>query len=301
MNLYQFDMNLLVIFDMIYTERHLTRAGEKLRLSQPAMSQALGRLRDMFEDPLFVRAGKQMTPTARAKLIAPQIKQVLHLAEQTLMDRGDFDPQTSTRTFTIAMSDYTELVLLPKLFRRLQKVAPQVRIKCKHLHDRDYQSAMDQNFADLMLGCVLDFGANVYQQSLFKDHEVVVVNADSQIVNQTLSPEAFVALKHCQFRLIETENREIDVELEKVGLQREVVLEVQHELVLPLVLRDNDIVVNLPKRMAQVYAEFLPLAILPLPLETPFFEIKQHWHERDHEDPAHQWFRSEVKALAEDL
>lgn len=300
MNLHQYDLNLLVIFDAIFKERHLTKAGEKLNMSQPAMSQALGRLRDLFNDPLFVRSGNEMVPTAQAKQIAPQVRQVLFLTEQAFTDRGAFDPSTSTRTFKLAMSDYTEMVVMPRLFKRLQTVAPNIRIESKHLSFNDYQAALDYNYLDLILACQLEFGANVYQQSLFQDKEVVVARADSPALKETLTLERYASYKHAQFQWFFDANV-IDYELQRQNLTRRVVLEVQHEMVLPLILKDNEVLVNMPERMANVFKELLPLEILDVPLPMIRYQFQQFWHERSHNDPAHQWLRAEIKQLSDAL
>lgn len=300
MNLHQYDLNLLIIFEMIYTERHLTKAGELLNLSQPAMSQALGRLRDTFQDPLFIRSGKEMLPTACASRIAPQVRQILQLSEQTFLDRGEFDPATSTRTFQLAMNDYAEMVILPRLFNRLQAIAPNIRLESKHLSLDDYQKELEVNELDMVLACSIGGGANVYQQSLFSDQEVVMVRNDSPILQEELTLERYVAHKHAQF-LWFNEINEVDQKLKQLKLSRQIVLEVQHEMVLPLVLRDNELLVNMPKRMATVFKEMLPLEILEIPLPLSQYTFRQYWHECNHHDPAHQWLRSEMRKTAETL
>lgn len=300
MHLHQYDLNLLIVFDHIFRERHLTKAGEQLNLSQPAMSKALGRLRDVFQDPLFVRSGKEMLPTACAERIAPQIQQVLHLTERTFLDRGDFDSSTSTRTFRMAMSDYTEMVLMPRLFKRLQTVAPHVRIQSEHLAHFNYREQLDNNSLDMILACGLDFGPNVLQQSIFQDREVIMLRADSPVLQEELTVKRYADLKHAQFRWF-FEDYPIDIALEKLNLKRNVVLEVQHELVLPLVLKDNDLLVNMPERMALLFKDLLPLEIIPLPLSRINYNFRQYWHERNHHDPAHTWLRNEIKSVAEEL
>ncbi len=300
MNLHQYDLNLLVIFDMIYSELHLTKAGQRLTMSQPAMSQALKRLRDTFQDPLFSRNGMVLVPTAQAHQMAPQVNQIVEMAQKTFLDKGSFDPEKSTRIFRLAMSDYTEMVIMPRLFKRLHKLAPHLKIECRHLSFNDYQSELDNGELDIVLACVIAFGANIYQQSLFKDREIVIVRKDSPALKKALTIERYVSFEHAQFLWMEREHQ-IDKELNKLGLKRPLVLQVQHELVLPLVLKNNDLLVNMPLRMANVFAEFLPLEILEIPLELTQYEFRQHWHQRNHQDPAHQWLRAQIHLLAQSL
>jgi DNA-binding transcriptional LysR family regulator len=298
MNLHEYDLNLLTIFNMIFTERHLTKAGEKLKMSQPAMSQALKKLRDAFDDQLFVRSGKELIPTNRANRLAPGIKQIIHLARDTFLDKEEFDPCQSCRTFKIAMSDYTEMVMLPLLFKRLQSVAPGIRLESKHLSRDAYRTDLEGENLDLILGCSLQFGANIYQQSLFNDEEVLIVRKDSPVLKEPLTQERYADLKHAQFKWFEEANL-IDKQLKSQKLARNTVLEVQHEMVLPLILRDSEIVINIPRRMANVFKEFLPLEILEIPLQVSQYNLKQYWHQKDHLDPANKWLRNEIKQIAD--
>ena len=267
MNLHDYDLNLLAIFDMIYGERHLTKAGERLNMSQPAVSQALKRLRETLNDPLFVRSGKELIPTSCADSIAPQVRQIVQLARNTFEDKGDFRPAESTRTFRLAMSDYTEMVVLPKLFKHLREVAPNIRLECKHLNADQYRNALDGEGLDIILGSSLKFGANIFQQALFEDEEVLLLRKDSPVLKENLDMEHYTKLRHAQFQWFFDEVT-IDAELRKHNLKRNIVLEVQHEMVLPLILQNNELVVNMPRRMAEVFRDFLSLEIRPGALQT---------------------------------
>ncbi|MCP3926603.1 MAG: LysR family transcriptional regulator [Desulfobacterales bacterium] len=298
MNLYKYDLNLLTIFDMIFSKGHLTKAGEILNLSQPAMSQALGRLREVFDDQLFVRSGKDMIPTSFAIKLAPKIREIMDLTEKTFIDRGDFDPVTSNRTFKLAMNDYTEMVIMPVLFNQLQKAAPNIKIRSEQISN-DYENELSHNL-DFILGCDIDFGANVYQKSLFNDREVVAVRCNHPVLMKELTPEIYSSLKHAQFKYGTCSNT-IDKEFNKIGLKRDIVLEIHHEMVLPLMLKDSDLIINIPERMAKVFKEMVPFEIIELPFVTVDYNFCQYWHERNHKDPAHIWFRSFLNSVADSL
>ncbi len=300
MNLHNFDLNLLTIFDMIFTERHLTKAGKILNMSQPAMSQALKKLRESFGDPLFVRVGNELVPTDSANRLAPLVKQMMDTAKSALLDKGEFDPANSSRTFQLAMSDYTEMILLPKLFKKVREMAPSVKLQSRHLPLDDYRSMLESHDIDLILGCSLDFGANTYQQALFEDEEIIVVRTDSKAANEPLTIESLLELKHAQFKGKECPNI-LDSELACMDLERVIVLEVQHELVLPIVIQNNDVAINMPRRMAEIYQEMLPITILELPFTVTKYQFCQHWHERNHQDPASKWLRREVNEIAKEL
>ncbi len=298
MNLYKYDLNLLTIFDMIFSEGHLTKAGEKLNLSQPAMSQALGRLREVFDDQLFIRSGKEMIPSAFAIKLAPKIREIMHLTEKAFIDGGDFDPVTSNRTFKLAMNDYTEMVVMPPLFNQLQKTAPNIKIKSEQVSN-DYENALSQNL-DFILGSSFSFGANIYQKSLFHDKEVLIVRSNHPVLSQELTPEVYASLKHAQFKNGSCSNT-IDEEFNKIGLKRDIVLEIHHELVLPLLLKDSDVIINIPERMAILFKKMLPIEIIELPFFVHGYNFCQYWHERNHKDSAHIWFRSLLSSIAGSL
>ncbi len=298
MNLYKYDLNLLTIFDMIFSKGHLTKAGEMLNLSQPAMSQALGRLREVFDDQLFIRSGKDMIPTSFAIKLAPKIREIMQLTEKTFIDRGDFDPVTSSRTFKLAMNDYTEMVIMPELFNQLQKAAPNIKIRSEQVSS-DYENSLSHNL-DFILGSDFDFGANVYQKSLFHDREVAAVRCNHPVLKKEFTPEVYASLKHAQFKNGTCSNT-IDEEYSKIGLKRDIVLEVHHEMVLPLLLKNSDLVINIPERMAVLFREMVKFEIIELPLIVEDYNFCQYWHERNHKDPAHIWFRSFLSSIANSL
>lgn len=300
MNLYSFDLNLLTVFHTIYCEQHLTKAGERLRLTQPAMSNALTRLREMLDDPLFVRSGKQMLPTPRAKEIAPIVEEMLKHAEKALIVQEPFNPKTSEKTFRLAMSDYTELVVFPLLFKWLTAEAPKIKIESIHLPPKNQQEILRSQEVDLMIGENLSEGANVYRQVLFYDREVCMVRQGHPLTKGEFTIEKYLDISFAQFKISEQYETQADKQLKSLGQSRKVVLKAHHELILPVVLLNTDMAVNLPERMAQFYQQFMPLEYRPIPLELAAFDIKQYWFERDHHDPAHQWFRNGVKALFDD-
>lgn len=299
MNLYQYDLNLLTIFDMIFRELHLTRAGKKLNMSQPAMSQALKKLRSIYQDQLFLRKGNYLVATERAQEIALQVGQIVELAKMSFENKAEFDPATSNRTFKLAMSDYTEMVIMPKLFKRIRNVAPHVKIENQHLTCQDYYQILSDGELDLVLASI-DFVGSTYRQFLFYDHEVVIVRKDSKALKSPLNLERYIAYDHAQFQWIDEVHR-IDQILNQQKRKRKIVLEVQHEMVLPLILQDNDLLVNMPLRMAQVFQKLLPLEILEIPVEICPYEFYQFWHERKHGDLAHSWLRKEIAAVAQSL
>lgn len=300
-NLCEFDLNLLIAFDAIYKEKNLTHAGQRLHLTQSAMSHALNRLRSVFDDPLFVRQGNQMVTTPLAEDLALNIRQALKLLEVTLEDRGRFDPQHSECTFNIGMGDYTAFVLLPELLYRLKPVAPGIRIRARHLTFEQRVACLDDGSVDLVIGCTQMFGANIYQQTLFQEKEVCILRKDHPHIGDTLSFEQYVNAEFICFSISDYGNDAIDEQLAEKGVKRKVMLMLEHELAIPKLVSSTNYIANIAERLADKFLEWLPVRILPVPLENTIFKIHQYWHNRNQIDPGHKWLRKSIRQVCEKI
>src|SRR5215813_5027044 len=166
------DLNLLVVFDAVFTERHISRAARRLGRSQPAVSGALARLRSLIDDPLFVRDGAGVRPTRLAKQLAAPIREALQLLNDSLRRERDYAPATSTRTFHLNLNDYTQTILLPRLLAHLKERAPRVRLATTSLPVHEMESALKHGALDLAVDCHTVSGIGLYQQKLFDDEFV---------------------------------------------------------------------------------------------------------------------------------
>lgn len=303
MNLYDVDLNLFVVFDAIFIERHLTHAGERLHLSQSAVSRALNRLRGLFGDPLFIRKGNQMVPTPRAEELAESIHDVLKYATLTLEDQGTFDPKRSERTFCLGMNDYYVYLLLPKLMTWLKPIAPNIRIKLRDLTFEQRQEALDEGSIDLLFGITQNFGSSVFQQALFEDREVCIVREGHPMIGKTLNLEDYLASEFVYLAMSEFAEDPIDTCLREEGRRRKIVLSVSHELAIPHLVSQTDYIANIAERLALETMGSLPVRLHPLPhpLKVPQLRIHQYWHERDHHDAGHQWLRRSVKTVCDQV
>ncbi|MCP4350020.1 MAG: LysR family transcriptional regulator [Desulfobacterales bacterium] len=301
MNLCEFDLNLLVAFDAIYKERNLTHAGHRLHLTQSAMSHALGRLRTVFDDPLFVRQGNHMVTTPLAEDMAVNIQQVLKLLEITLEDRGRFDPQRSESTFCIGLGDYTAFVLLPELLKILKPVAPKIHIKARHLTFEQRAASLDNGSADLVIGCEQVFGASIYQQVLFREREVCILSKDHPDIGDTLSFDQYINAEFIRLSLADYREDPIDEELAEKGVKRKVMIMTEHELTIPKLVSSTNYIANIAERLGKKFLEWLPVKILPVPLDNTRFKIHQYWHKRNQIDPAHKWLRRSIKQVCEKI
>ena len=295
MNLADFDLNLLVIFDAIYKEKNLTRAGQRLNLSQPAISHALNRLRSAFDDPLFVRHGYRMEPTPLTEELKENIKKVLELTERTLEDRGPFDPYRSTRTFHIGMQDYPMMVVLPKLLRFIKEQAPNIRIRTFHLTMENRKTALEDGKLDMVIGVRQDFGSSIFQQYLFRDREVCIVRQDHPTVKEDLSLEDYLESEFVGLSFSDVKQARIDRKLKEMGHKRKVRLTVENEVTIPQLVSQSDYLANIAELVAKEYVSWLPIKMLQLPIEIEDFEFYQYWHARHQKDPGHSWLRKLIK------
>jgi DNA-binding transcriptional LysR family regulator len=285
------DLNLLVALDALLEERNVTRAAQRLGLTQSAMSHVLRRLRALFDDPLFVRTPRGMLPTPRAQQLATPVRQILTDIDKTIHNKLQFDPMVEQRTFTIVMSDYVEFVLLPPLLAHLSKSASGINISVR-VAIQDVERALEDGRVDLVIGRFDQEMRSVYRQRLFEEEFVCVVRASHPVVKRSLTLDHYVNLPHL---LVSPRGIKaggiVDDELAKLGKQRRIALSVPHFLIAPHVIASSDLILTMVARMARAYASLLPLRIVTPPIKMPGFTLNQFWHERQHHDPGHTWLR----------
>jgi DNA-binding transcriptional LysR family regulator len=299
-NLAAVDLNLLVVFDALMSERHVTRAGQKIGLSQPATSNALSRLRNLFDDELFVRTPEGMQPTSRAIALEPMIQQVLLQIQSALISETPFVPETSERIFTLGMSDYVEFVLLAKLMQVLEVVAPRVKIQVRSTDRQEGLKLLDAEEIDLAIGFFPKCFSWHQEQLLFKEQYVCVSSRNNPKTRDTITLEDYLKASHLLVSPKEDMTGRVDWFLEKQNLKRHVAITVPHFLVAPFVLASTNLIATLAERVARTYADVLDLIVLPLPLEIPGFPVTMLWHTKNNSDPAHIWLRTTISGLSQD-
>jgi LysR family transcriptional regulator, transcriptional activator of nodD3 and syrA len=292
-----FDLNLLLAFDALWTERHVTRAARRIGVTQSAMSHALRRLRAQLEDPLFQTTPHGLSPTARAHAIAPSIAEALALVRRAVEEVGRFTPKTLRRTFTIATTDYGELALLPRLFARLSREAPEVQLVVRPEIDKGERELLSGEH-DLVLGVGVPEGTGLRGEELFNDGFVCLLRAGHPMARRPLTLSRFLELRHV---LVSPQGRgesAVDAALRARKLSRRLVLRVPHFLAAPLVIAESDAIITLPEHVARAVAAQHGLVIKKPPLPLPRFSFSQFWHTRNDGDAAHQWLRELVYAVA---
>ncbi len=292
MNINQVDLNLLVVFDTILEEGSVTAASRRLGLSQPAVSHALGRLRDVFADPLFVRGRGGMLPTPAAAELAGPIRSALRQIEQVVADLGPFDPTTSKHTVRITTSDYAELVMMPRLMAAMDERAPGMRVEVSPVTHGSPEDDLNSGRFDLAIGYVgLSVLPPVKSVVLFRDHLSCIVRQGHPVIGDALSFRDFVKAGHILTSPYGRPGGLIDDMLTSAGSSRRVALITPHFSVAPMVVASSDLIASLANRIAETYLGLLPIKVLPIPIEAPDFAISMAWHGRYDDDPRHQWLR----------
>lgn len=301
------DLNLLRVFDALMEDRNLTRAGFRLGLSQPAMSHALSKLRVLAGDPLFVRVPSGMKPTDHALQVAPSVREGLRLLASALEGEATFDPQVGQRQFQLLLSDIGEQVYLPRLMQHLGQVAPGVSVRVLNRPREAYASAFFAGEADLAIGVLPGLMAGFYQQRLFSDDYVCLVREGHPRIGTSLSVAQFVEESHV---VIEpggstyvganhntSTSTLIEQCLTREGIRRRIAVRVPHFMVVPEVVRSSDLIAAMPSYVIRHTQSRPGLKMLPFPFAVESFQIKQYWHERNHNDPGNRWLRSIIQGL----
>ena len=293
------DLNLLKLFDALLKERSVTLAGQRLGLSQPAASRGLGRLRRLLNDQLLIRASQGWELTPRAAELSEPVAKLLDDA-RTIVAPSTFDPSTATAKFTIATGDHMALLLMPALISKLLELAPGIDLVIPATSG-DNVDLITQGSADLAIGVFNDLPARFYRRSLYDEDLVCVVRHDHPVIYDKLTLKRYTSLSHLAVIVTGQGKNSVDEALKQKGLKRRVVMKLPHFLVAPMIVAKSDLILSLPRKLAQQMAISFPIKILELPLEIDDFSPSIIWHGRQHNDPAHVWLRKLIIEIGFEL
>jgi len=299
MNVQDIDLNLLRVFDAVLHEKGVTPAAARLGLTQPAVSNALARLRKVLGDALFVRTPRGVDATPFARELAEPVRQALALLESALAHGPGFDPATSTRAFRFYMSDLGQIEFLPPLVERVQRDAPGVRLEAVALEVDDIADALAAGALDLAIGFLPGLAAPVRRQALFRDPYLCLFRENHPGIGERLTRKMFLDASHALV-IYRGGHRVVEEALERAGLARRIALRVPHFTVVPMILERTDLVLTLPARVARVFERRGKLKALPPPVPIPPAEVAVHWHERFEADPGNRWLRGLMVELYSD-
>ena len=298
MELAKLDLNLLLVFHHLLILKRVSAVANLLDMSQPAVSSALGRLRTSLNDELFIRTQGGMTPTPYALQLAEPIATALNGLQQALNVRGAFDPKTSRRNFTIALTDVGEMYFLPVLVNVLAKVAPGVTLQIVSVAQSALKEDMSTGRIDLAMGLLPQLQAGFFQQSLFKQKYVCLMRKKHPLTQTTsISVAALFASEHVRVLATGTGHGKVDAAMDQQKYSRQVRLTVPHYVALGDVLQNANLISVVPERFAQRIVKPFDLVMRDLPIKVENSAIQQCWHGRLHRDPGHQWLRQLMREL----
>ncbi|ENM5918892.1 LysR family transcriptional regulator [Vibrio mimicus] len=297
----RYDLNLLPVFLMLMEERSVTRAADRLGITQPALSNSLNRLRDTFQDPLFIRERYGIKPTPLAEEIAPTIAASLAQLDELIVNQQEFQPENAERLFTLAPNSYVELVLMPALIAKARALAPKIKFRMTPFGNDLAETGAISGSTALVLGRIVSPPDNFVVQHLMDDGLTCVVRKDHPYIQDHISREQYEKLKHVNVLPPGKLRAGLFQALEQQHLKREVAVSVTHFLAVPEILAVTDYCATLPKLIGKSLERDPRLKILPAPVDLGTFPVQMGWHVRYRHDPAHKWLRSMIEALAKEM
>lgn len=293
-----FDLNLIPTFIALYEAGSVTAAADKLFVTQPSVSYALNKLRDHFDDPLFLRTRSGMQPTPLAKELYSGFKDIAQRANSVVESARSFAPEHSTRILRLALSDLGEMAMLPPILQRLNVEAPHIELEIISLNIDEVEAWLTDGKVDAAI-CSRTVPSKVLRSEvLMEERYVCLLDGGHPRIGKAMSLEQFMAEPHVIVTRTSGHGMTEDV-LKQMGVERKVRLRIPHFSVLPKIIPQTDLLVILPSRIASMFSSLTdvhPMKHLELPFAVPTFEVVLHWHERSERSTAQQWFFSTLSA-----
>ena len=285
------DARLLMLFDEIYTGLSMTRAAEKLGLSQPTVSIWVGKMRRQLQDPLFVRTTNGLKATPRADALISPVRQALESLGRLAGEAPVWNPAREQRLFRIAMTDASHVTLLPLLLSRIRTLGPNLGLEIVPISAGTGRD-LEEGRADLAIGSVPGLESGFHDQKLYDQDFVCLVNAKHpRIGSNGFSARSYMQEAHIGI-LTGASYRSLSVSLVTQHLKRRVMLELPGFMGLAAIVATTDLVATVPRHIGETLAQGSAIRVVPCPIKVAGFAVKQYWHERYHRDPGHRWLRS---------
>ena len=286
------DLNLLVVFDAVMAERSVTKAGDRIGLAQPSMSNALTRLRALFDDELFVRTPNGMMPTQIALDAAEHVRAAVIAAEEAINVGSTFDPEHYEGEIVLLTHDLIELTVLPGLVRNLERMAPGIHLKTLGMVRGEFAEDLDAGYGDLALCGAMDVPKRFHHQVLCDEPFAGIARFDHPILEGPVTLEAFMDERHALLSHRSDGKGIVDMVLEAKGLKRNVVVSVSNFATLPPLVVEANVIAVLPRRLAAKADKELPVRMFELPFEVPTVQSKLIWGRGADRSPLLKWFRN---------
>ncbi|MCG8536331.1 MAG: LysR family transcriptional regulator [Pseudomonadales bacterium] len=301
MHIGRVDLNLYVVFDAIYSEGSITRAAAKLNLTQPAVSHALSRLREVYGDPLFVRSGNRMNPSPVARSIVQPVRDALQELQGTLTAPLAFDPTVAQKQVTLSMRDVVESVLLPELVVQLEGPAPLMQVTSVRTQRREMEAELASGRLDLAFDVLLPVGPAIRHQVLMEDEFVVVSRKRHPLLKGGLDMKKYLALRHVIVSSRRSGPAVEDFELGRLGYHRNIGMRCQNYFVAWKTIAGSNMLLTVPQNYALRNQTYHNLKIWPMPAELRPLASYMYWHESVDDDPANVWLRQQILELNQSL
>ena len=288
MNLKETDLNLFIAFDVIYTEKNLTKAGQVLGITQPAVSNALSRLRELFGDDLFIRTSKGMIPTPVANQIIKDVRSALSLIQNTISETENFNPSITEMTFKISIGDSSEYRLLPLLIKELAEVSPKIKVETYLTPRKDAPRELASGTIDFSIDPPVHSDPHLRHEKIYEEDYVMIVRKDHPILDlKEITIEDYLKLTHIHISNRKTGLGHVDMALYRLGLSRDISLRAQHFLVAPYIVEQSDLAITTTKG----FAVDRDLAWRELPFDIEPLVLHLYWHEAKDSDPSSKWMK----------
>ncbi|MFL6674408.1 MAG: LysR family transcriptional regulator [Massilia sp.] len=297
LNLRDIDLNLLVVFQQLYKDKRVSIVAQSLGLTQPAVSNALSRLRKMLGDELFLRTARGMEPTPYASQLAEPIDRALATIRDTLERQLEFDPKASVRRFTIAMTDLGEIHFLPRLMSCLAELAPGVTISTVRNTAVNLSDELEAGRVDIAIGLLPQLKAGFFQRLLFRQRYVCIFREGHMLDKESMTLQEFEQAQHIVVVAGGTGHAIVDDIIQRRNVRRNVRLSVPHFVALGHILATTDLIATVPERYVSESMAPFRLTYLPHPVPIPEFDVNLFWHAKFHKEPGNQWLRSVIGGL----
>lgn len=291
------DLNLLIAFAVLFREQSVSLAADKLHLGQPAVSGSLARLREMFDDPLFIRSGHRMQPTARATELHTELMPLLEQLQSALFQQAEFNPAHAKATVTIGMNDWVEMWLMPQLIPALREHAPGVRLNVVASDPFTDAQRLEGGEVDMIISVANQSARWMDREQLSAMEFVTLWNPTQLQLEEPLSAETYAAQQHVLVSYREASSSHIDTLLARQGLKREISYTTPHFSALPGLLSMMPVLATVPQGLCDSWQKTWGLCSSPVPLEMAPFDVALLWHQRHNSDAALMWVRGFIKRL----
>ncbi|XQW84982.1 LysR family transcriptional regulator [Thalassotalea piscium] len=294
------DLNLFLVLKTVYQEGTITAAANKLHLTQPAVSHALSRLRDRFNDLLFIRHGRKMVPSALCQKIMPQVIQSLATLEATLIDQKEFDISEHKREIKLGFRDILESIFFPTLVPDLHQNTPNITINSRQVSRVEMEKALEQKELDIVIDVLTPTSNNISNTLICNEHFSLICRNEHPILND-LTLENYVNATHALVALKDSRVDLVDMALAKHGASRKIALQCEHYFAATSVISRCDMLLTMPNAYANLLKDRMPVCVVPLPFEVPVLPVHMYWHKQAEHDLMNSWMRQKLLSIAKQV